>query len=62
VSKQFNAYPRLVLYNKGEGGSSSSSSSSSGKDTTSIRVDNWKAAEVEEYLRAMLVTKPAKAK
>lgn len=56
VSKQFNAYPRLVLYNK-EGGSSSSN-----KDTTSIRVDNWKAAEVEEYLRSMLVTEPAKTK
>jgi hypothetical protein len=50
VDKQFNAYPRIVLYNKGSGST----------DTTSIRVDNWKAAEVEEYLRSMLVMPAAK--
>jgi hypothetical protein len=48
VSMKEYAYPRLVLFKaKNERGVS---------ETVSVRVDNWKAAEIAEYLADKLVT------
>lgn len=46
VSLEYGAYPRLVL--KGPEGSDI------------MRIDNWKAAHIEEYLKDRLVTKTTK--
>ena len=47
------AYPRLVLFKaKNQKGVST---------TTSVRVDNWKAAEIAEYLRDKLLAPEAAA-
>ena len=55
VREAYGAYPRLVLTGGGGGSGSGGGGGGGGQERVSIRIDQWKAAHIEEYLRDRLL-------